>query len=115
MESKELVFSSHSPAPLSSRWWSRETVAVVTGANKGIGFAVVKRFAELGLTVVLTARDVGRGNKAAETLWEQGLGNVHFSPLDVSKPASIKIFVSWLATTFGGLDILVSNRSSLFH
>ena len=75
---------------------------------------MVKRFAELGLTVVLTARDVERGNKAAESLREQaGLRNVHFFPLDVSKPASIKTFVSWLETTFGGLHILVSDNLSL--
>ncbi|XVE84416.1 hypothetical protein DITRI_Ditri17bG0012300 [Diplodiscus trichospermus] len=117
MESKELDFSFSSPTPLSSstRWWSKETVAVVTGANKGIGFAVVKRLAELGLTVVLTARDVDRGNKAAEALREQGLLNVHFFPLDVSKLASIKTFVSWLETTFGGLDILVNNAAVSFN
>ena len=74
---------------------------------------MVKRFAELGLTVVLTARDVERGEKAVESLREQGLDNVHFFSLDVSKPVSIKTFVSWLRTTFGGLDILVSDLSSI--
>ncbi|MBA0696151.1 hypothetical protein Goari_002734 [Gossypium aridum] len=98
------------------RWWSGDTVAVVTGANKGIGLAVVKRFAELGLTVVLTARDEERGKKATEKLREEGLGNVRFFALDVSKAASIKTFVSWVETTFGGLDILVSKSlTSLFH
>ncbi|KAL4331900.1 hypothetical protein GQ457_07G016040 [Hibiscus cannabinus] len=117
MDSKEVDFSFFSPSPLSSstRWWSKETVAVVTGANKGIGFAVVKRFAELGLTVVLTARDVGRGKKAMETLREQGLGNVHFFPLDVSSPASIHALVSWLRTTFQALDILVNNAAVSFN
>ncbi|KAK8643632.1 hypothetical protein V6N13_012917 [Hibiscus sabdariffa] len=118
MDSKEEVdFSFFSPSPLSSstRWWSKETVAVVTGANKGIGFAVVKRFAELGLTVVLTARDVGRGKEAMEALREQGLGNVHFFPLDVSSPASIDAFVSWLRTTFQALDILVNNAAVSFN
>ncbi|MBA0570376.1 hypothetical protein Golob_004048, partial [Gossypium lobatum] len=86
-------------------WWSGDTVAVVTGANKGIGLAVVKRFAELGLTVVLTARDEERGKRATEKLREEGLGNVRFFALDVSKAASIKTFVSWVETTFGGLDI----------
>ncbi|KAE8713571.1 cysteine synthase [Hibiscus syriacus] len=118
MEPKEVVdfsFSSPTPPSSSTRWWSKETVAVVTGANKGIGFAVVKRFAELGLTVVLTARDVGRGNKATETLREQGLHNVHFFPLDVSSPASINAFVSWLRVTFQGLDILVNNAAVSFN
>ncbi|XVF37560.1 hypothetical protein REPUB_Repub20aG0019800 [Reevesia pubescens] len=97
------------------RWWSKDTVAVVTGANKGIGFAVVKKFAELGLTVVLTARDVERGNKATESLREKGLHNVHFFPLDVSKSDSIKTFVLWMGRTFGGLDILVNNAAVSFN
>jgi carbonyl reductase 1 len=89
------------------RWWSKETVAVVTGANKGIGFATVKKLAELGLTVVLTARDPEKGEKAAETLRAEG-NEVWFHLLDVSDPLSIQGFASWLHQVFGGLDILVS-------
>ncbi|MBA0840875.1 hypothetical protein Goarm_003417 [Gossypium armourianum] len=119
MESKlvdQFHFSSTVSLHSSNRWWSGDTVAVVTGANRGIGLAVVKRFAELGLTVVLTARDEERGKKATEKLREEGLGNVRFFALDVSKAASIKTFVSWVETTFGELDILVSKSlTSLFH
>jgi carbonyl reductase 1 len=82
-------------------------VAVVTGANKGIGYALVKRLAEEGLTVILTARDFERGNKAAQALRTQGF-HVHFFRLDVSDPASINAFVSWFKIQFGSLDILVS-------
>jgi carbonyl reductase 1 len=82
-------------------------VAIVTGANKGIGFALVKRLAELGLTVVLTARDVSKGKEAVESLKEVGL-HVAFCQLDVSDPLSINAFASWLQQTYGGLDILVS-------
>jgi carbonyl reductase 1 len=83
-------------------------VAVVTGANKGIGYALVKRLAEMGLTVILTARDFERGSKAAHALRAQGLIHVHFFPLDVSDPASINAFVSFFNINFGSLDILVS-------
>lgn len=83
-------------------------MAVVTGANKGIGFAVVKRLAEEGLTVILTARDTEKGENAVEALRRQGLKSVHFSLLDVSDPASIAAFASWLNHNFGALDILVS-------
>ncbi|GMI93023.1 hypothetical protein like AT3G59710 [Hibiscus trionum] len=114
MESKQVI-SSLASLSSSTRWWGGDTVAVVTGANKGIGFAVVKRFAELGLTVVLTARDVERGNKATEKLRDEGLHNVRFFPLDVSEADSIKAFVSWLETTFGGLDILVNNAGVSFN
>lgn len=79
----------------------------MTGANKGIGYAMVRRLAESGLTVILTARDNARGLKAVETL--KGLGlHVHFFCLDVSDPGSIKLFASWFAQRFGKLDILVS-------
>ncbi|XP_052188889.1 (+)-neomenthol dehydrogenase isoform X2 [Diospyros lotus] len=97
------------------RWWSEETVAVVTGANKGIGFAIVKRLAEAGLTVILTARDSGRGRKAAELLRALGLNNVHFFVLDVSNPHSITTFVSWFKPRFHALDILVNNAAVSFN
>ncbi|CAL1386803.1 unnamed protein product [Linum trigynum] len=113
MEVKEL------PPPYSTaarRWWSKETVAVVTGGNKGIGFAVVKKLAEQGLTVVLTARDVGRGKQAVETLrCRFGLDNVTFLQLDVSDPCSVEAFASRFRQDFGLLDILVNNAAVSFN
>ncbi|KAJ1382454.1 Short-chain dehydrogenase/reductase SDR [Sesbania bispinosa] len=94
-----------------------ETVAVVTGGNKGIGFALVKRFAEVGLTVVLTARDNQKGEAALETLGAQGFSsNVHFLLLDVSDPLSITAFASSFKAKFGStLDILVNNAGVSFN
>lgn len=82
---------------------------MVTGGNKGIGLALVKRLAELGLTVVLTARDAQKGEAALEALREQGLAaHVHFLLLDVSDPLSITNFASSFKAKFGAtLDILV--------
>lgn len=89
---------------------------VVTGANKGIGLAFVKTFAALGLTVVLTARDIGRGQEAVESLRTQGIKQVEFCHLDVTDPESIAVFAQWLYQRFGGLDILVSYNVLLqFH
>ncbi|KAK9288057.1 hypothetical protein L1049_016503 [Liquidambar formosana] len=114
MESKEPEPSFSSLSLSSTRWWSEDTVAIVTGANKGIGFAMVKRLAELGLTVILTARDTTRGHKAVESL--EGLGlHVHFFCLDVSDPASIKTFAAWFGQKFGALDILVNNAAVSFN
>ncbi|KAA8532146.1 hypothetical protein F0562_006712 [Nyssa sinensis] len=96
------------------RWWSKDTVAIVTGANKGIGFALVKRLAELGLTVILTARDNAKGLKAVESLRSLRL-HVHFCTLDVSDTDSIKTFVSWFKETFQALDILVNNAAVSFN
>jgi len=90
-----------------ARWWTEETVAVVTGGNKGIGFDIVRKLAQEGLTVVLAARDEERGLKAAQVLHAEGLKNVRFRKLDVSDPTSVTAFVNWIKQTYGGLDILV--------
>ncbi|KAL5216319.1 hypothetical protein ABZP36_007720 [Zizania latifolia] len=95
-------------------WWSRETVAVVTGANRGIGHALVAHLAEHGLTVVLTARDAERGEAAAAPLRERGLPVV-FRRLDVSDADSVADFAAWLRDTVGGLDILVNNAAVSFN
>lgn len=86
-------------------------MAIVTGANKGIGFALVKHLAKMGLCVILTARDLKRGSMAVEELISQGLF-VHFFKLDVSDPASIFAFVAWFRDYFGALDILVSTTTT---
>lgn len=86
----------------------------MTGANKGIGFALVKRMAEMGLTLILTARDLERGSKAVESLRSQGLF-VHFFCLDVSDPSSIQTFVSWFSLNFSALDILVNNAAVSYN
>ncbi|CAM6050131.1 unnamed protein product [Sphagnum compactum] len=91
------------------RWWSNETVAVVTGANKGIGLEIVRQLAKEGVTVVLTARDANRGKDALAYLKGQGLNHVNFHPLDVGSDESIKRLTEWLRMTYGGIDILINN------
>jgi NAD(P)-dependent dehydrogenase (short-subunit alcohol dehydrogenase family) len=81
---------------------------VVTGADKGIGLAIVRQLAKEGITVVLTARDATRGKEALESLKSQGLHNVNFHPLDVASQESILALAEWLHKTYGGIDILVS-------
>jgi (+)-neomenthol dehydrogenase len=58
-------------------------IAVVTGANKGIGFEICKQLASNGVKVILTARDVKRGNEAVEKLKAAGYSDVIFHQLDV--------------------------------
>lgn len=81
-------------------------VAVVTGANKGIGFEICRQLAHRGVQIFLTARDRERGEAAAEKLCEEG-GKVIFRPLDVSDAASIQSFKRSLE--IDRLDILVNN------
>jgi len=90
-------------------------IAVVTGANKGIGFGISKQLASNGVTVILTARDVKRGNEAVEKLKAAGEGysDVIFHQLDVSVPASISSLSDFIKTKFGKLDILINNAGNV--
>ncbi|BAT83676.1 hypothetical protein VIGAN_04086600 [Vigna angularis var. angularis] len=84
--------------------------AVVTGANKGIGFEICKQLLSNGVTVVLTARDEKRGIEAVEKLKEFGVSDqVVFHQLDVTDPKSIESLANFIKTQFGKLDILVNN------
>uniref|UniRef100_A0A1J3FGU2 Short-chain dehydrogenase/reductase n=2 Tax=Noccaea caerulescens TaxID=107243 RepID=A0A1J3FGU2_NOCCA len=91
------------------RWWSSENVAVVTGANRGIGLEIARQLAGHGLTVVCTARNVDAGLEAAKSLSQQESLKVDFHQLDVTDSCSIREFGCWIKETFGGLDILVNN------
>ncbi|ESW07018.1 hypothetical protein PHAVU_010G095500 [Phaseolus vulgaris] len=84
--------------------------AVVTGANKGIGFAICKQLASNGVSVVLTARDEKRGVEAVEKLKELG-HPVVFHQLDVTDPKSITSLADFIRNQFGKLDILVNNAA----
>ncbi|KAK7394810.1 hypothetical protein VNO78_15349 [Psophocarpus tetragonolobus] len=84
--------------------------AIVTGANKGIGFGICKQLVFNGITVVLTARDEKRGLEAVEKLKEFGVSDkVVFHQLDVTDPKSIESLANFIKTQFGKLDILVNN------
>ncbi|XP_021817011.1 (+)-neomenthol dehydrogenase-like [Prunus avium] len=88
--------------------------AVVTGANKGIGFGTVKQLASNGVTVVLTARDEKRGLEAVDKLKEFGLSDLAvFHQLDVTDPSSITSLADFVKTQFGKLDILVNNAGMI--
>ncbi|KAK7274528.1 hypothetical protein RIF29_15621 [Crotalaria pallida] len=84
--------------------------AVVTGANKGIGFSISKQLASNEIIVVVTARDEKRGLEAIQKLKELGLSDyVVFHQLDVTDYASISSLADFIKIQFGKLDILVNN------
>ena len=87
-------------------------VALVTGGNRGIGLEICRQLAARGLTVVLTARDEGKGRRAAEEL-VSAKGRVLFRRLDVADPAAPARLVAELEAELSGVDILVNNAGVL--
>ena len=90
-------------------------VAIVTGANKGIGLATVKSIANFFHgTVYLTSRNEERGIAAANSL-KNNFNNVKFHPLDISNSESIKKFSQYIKQNYDGIDILVNNAAIAFE
>lgn len=87
---------------------AHKKVALVTGANKGIGRAAAEQLAALGITVLVGARDSRRGEQAAEELRAAG-GDVHALTLDVTNPATVAEAAKQIDERFGRLDILINN------
>ena len=87
---------------------SERRVALVTGANRGIGFEIAKQLSGKGLTVIIGARDEQKGLEAQKRLADKGL-DVHFTLLDVADATSIMAAVGRVEDTFGRLDALVNN------
>src|SRR5262245_65972284 len=83
-------------------------VAVVTGANRGIGFEISRQLAQLGYAVILTARDPAKGRAAVKALAREGLA-VTFHQLDVTDAVGIKRLARYLRRKIGRLDVLVNN------
>src|SRR5262245_4261258 len=87
---------------------NQDVIAVVTGANRGIGFEIVRQLAVRGVTVVLTARRPDAGATTAPQLAGAAL-QVDFHPLSVTDEGSIRALRDHLASQFGRLDVLVNN------
>jgi NAD(P)-dependent dehydrogenase (short-subunit alcohol dehydrogenase family) len=87
---------------------SERRVAVVTGANKGIGLEIARQLARRGLTVFVGARDPERGRAAAEKLRAEGL-DARPLQLDVTDGASVAAAAASLEKDPGHLDVLVNN------
>lgn len=89
-------------------------VAVVTGANKGIGLEVARILGSVpGVLCVIGCRNTQLGRQAADALKREGK-NVTFAQLDITDEKSIQDFANTIKTTYGGLDILVNNAAIAF-
>jgi NAD(P)-dependent dehydrogenase (short-subunit alcohol dehydrogenase family) len=78
------------------------TIALVTGANKGIGHTVVRRLAEQGWTVLLGSRDAERGAAAAAELAGTVAGNIAVLTLDVTSDESVAAAAKEVEQRYGG-------------
>ena len=87
---------------------SSKRVALVTGANRGIGFEIARQLGSKEITVLMGVRDEKRGLKAQEELKRLAL-DVHYVFLDVSNPMSIQAAVGRIKDDYKRLDILVNN------
>jgi NAD(P)-dependent dehydrogenase (short-subunit alcohol dehydrogenase family) len=84
------------------------TIALITGANKGIGLETARRLGRSGTTVLVGSRDEDRGRRAEQTLRGEGLP-ARFVQLDVTDEESVLAAAKWVEAEFGRLDILVNN------
>ncbi|KAK9718124.1 short chain dehydrogenase [Popillia japonica] len=90
-------------------------VAIVTGANKGIGYAVVKGLCKkFDGAVYLTSRSAAKGQEAVKELKKLGC-NPTFHQLDVNDQESVDKFKDHIKNTYGGVDILVNNAGVKYN
>jgi NAD(P)-dependent dehydrogenase (short-subunit alcohol dehydrogenase family) len=85
-------------------------IAVVTGANRGIGLELVRQLARDGHTAILGARDLDKGTAAAAPLLDMGL-DVEARRLDVADPDGVREFAAALERDHGRLDVLINNAA----
>jgi NAD(P)-dependent dehydrogenase (short-subunit alcohol dehydrogenase family) len=83
-------------------------IALITGANKGIGLETARQLAQQKIIVLIGARDAAKGESAAKTLRDEGL-DARALTIDVSDGASIQRAADSVAKEFGQLDILINN------
>ena len=84
-----------------------QEVALITGANQGIGLQITKDLASHGITVLVGSRNLERGETAARSI----NGDAHALPLDVTDQASIAAAADRIRNEFGRLDLLINNAA----
>lgn len=88
------------------------SIALVTGASRGLGFAAARALAKTGNCVILTGRDQNRTDAAAAVLRDEGL-DAQALPLDVDVASSIAAAAEQVQRQHGRLDVLVNNAGVL--
>jgi len=83
-------------------------IALITGANKGIGFEVARQIGHSGAIVIIGARNHGAGQEAAAKLAAEGI-HAEFIPMDLTDYVTVHAAAKSIDSQFGHLDILVNN------
>jgi len=91
---------------------TEQRIALVTGANRGIGLEISRQLAALGLLVLLGIRDPEKGRRTEEELRRRKL-DARWRPLDVADPVSVRSATSRILDEFGRIDVLVNNAGIL--
>ncbi|MGB5746896.1 MAG: SDR family oxidoreductase [Desulfobacterales bacterium] len=87
---------------------AEKRIALVTGANKGIGFEIARQLAQKDITVLMGVRDRDRGMAASKQLQSEGL-DAQFILIDVTRATSIEAAIGKIKDDFMRLDILINN------
>jgi NAD(P)-dependent dehydrogenase (short-subunit alcohol dehydrogenase family) len=87
---------------------SSQRIALVTGANKGIGFEIARQIGRAGIIVLVGARNKAAGEEAVIRLTAERI-DARFIAIDVAEYASIETSAGTITSGFGRLDILVNN------
>jgi NAD(P)-dependent dehydrogenase (short-subunit alcohol dehydrogenase family) len=94
---------------------SEKRLALISGANKGLGLETGRQLGRLGYTVLLGSRDLAKGEAAAQELRKEGI-DARAVKLDVTKQADIDAAAKRIDQEFGGvLDVLVNNAGVMFE
>lgn len=87
---------------------TQNKVALITGANRGIGLEIARQLGKLGITVVVSARGQTKASEAAAELCGEGI-DAHAVKLDVTDSADVAALPAYFREKFGRLDILINN------
>ena len=85
-----------------------KSVALITGANKGLGFEIARQLGKRGMVVIVGSRDKAKGEAAVAKLAKLGI-EAHAAKLDVSSNDDVAALPGWIEQKFGRLDVLVNN------
>lgn len=89
--------------------------AIVTGGNRGIGFAIAKALGEVEANVVIANRTQESGQAAAETITADTDAQAMAIPTDVTEEAQVKRLIEQTVERFGGIEVLVNNAGVAYH